>query len=137
MSEVLRRNYDRRVRICSERVEGADSLVRDTSEDGDDTPHDHTCRQIQRWFAYPVQEHVPNDVQFATPEIGPKRHLRRNLHDNVADIENGEKCRELLVVQVQILLETSQPRSAGQLKLVSGFLRRNHFIAYAALFLSI
>ena len=39
-----------------------------------------------------------------------KRHLRRNLHDDVADIEDGEEGRELLAMQVQILLETSQSR---------------------------
>ena len=60
MSEALRRNYDPHVRIYFGHREEINSLVRDTSEDGNDAPHDHTCWQIQGWLAYPVKEHVPN-----------------------------------------------------------------------------
>ena len=39
--------------------------------------------------------------------------LRWHLHENVADIEDGQKSRELLVLEVQVLLKPSQTSRTG------------------------
>ena len=39
--------------------------------------------------------------------------LRWHLHENVANIEDGQKSRKLLVLEVQVLLEPSQASRTG------------------------